>query len=70
MFLTYHIHVYAVCIGPGMLKVFFQSLSQRIWDLVEANEFLDSEHLGVVAGSARIQPLDNGRNITEDTSIH
>lgn len=33
------VHVDAVGVGPGMLKVLLQSLTQGIWDLMELNEF-------------------------------
>ena len=31
---SYHIHIDAVGVRPGMLEVFFKSLSERIGDLV------------------------------------
>lgn len=43
-----------------MLEVLFQALPQRVWDLVEADELLDTQHLRVVARSARVQALDDG----------
>lgn len=43
-----------------MLEVLFQALPQRVWDLVEADELLDTQHLSVVARSARVQALDDG----------
>ncbi len=57
---TYSIHVNAICVGPGMLKVLLQPLAKAAWDLVESNELFDSQHLGVVAGCTRVQPLDDG----------
>jgi len=52
------------------LEVFLQALSQRVWDLVEANELTYTQHLCVVTGSAWIQPLDNCRYIPKYTCIH
>lgn len=52
--MTYSIHVNAIGVGPGMLKVLLQPLTKVAWDLVEADEFFDSQHLGVVARGARI----------------
>lgn len=43
-----------------MLEVLFQALPQRVWDLVEADELLDTQHLRVVVRSARVQALDDG----------
>ena len=53
-----------------MLEVFLQSLPERIGDLMEADEFLDPQHLGVVAGGAGVQSLDDRRDVTEDTGVH
>lgn len=58
--ITYSIHVDAVCVGPGMLEVLFQSLTKAPGDLVESDELFDSQHLRVVARGARVQPLDDG----------
>jgi len=52
------------------LEVFLQALSQRVWDLVEANELTHTQHLCVVTGSAWIQPLDNCWDIPKYTCIH
>lgn len=57
---TYSIHVYAICVGPGMLKVLLQPLTQAPWDLVESDELFDSQHLCVVTGRTRVQSLDDG----------
>lgn len=48
--LSYHVHVDAVGVCPGVLEVLFQPLPQRVWDLVEADEFFNSQHLQVVSG--------------------
>lgn len=50
--LSYHVHVDAVGVCPGVLEVLFQPLPQWVWDLVEADEFLHSQHLQVVSGRA------------------
>lgn len=39
--LSYHIHVDAVGVRPGVLEVLLQPLPQWVWDLVEADEFFD-----------------------------
>lgn len=49
---THSIHVDAVCVGPGVLEVLLQPLSQSSWDLMETDELFDPQHLGVVAGCA------------------
>ena len=53
-----------------MLEVLFQALPQRVGDLVEADELLDSQHLRVVAGSAGVQTLDDGRHVAKDAGVH
>lgn len=53
-----------------MLEILFQALPQRVGDLVEANELLDTQHLRVVARSARVQALDDGRHVAEDAGVH
>lgn len=67
---TYHIHVYAIGVGPGMLEVFLQPLPERVGDLVKAYELFDLLHLGVVAGGTRIEALYDGTDVTKDTGIH
>jgi hypothetical protein len=52
------------------LKVLFKALSQRIGDLVEADKLAHAQHLCMVACSARVQSLDDRRDIAEYTSIH
>lgn len=69
-FFTYTIHVNTVGVGPGVLEVLLQSLAKATWDLMEADELFDSQHLGVVASCTRVQPLDNGRNIPKYAGIH
>lgn len=53
-----------------MLEVLLQALPQRVGDLVEADELADSQHLGVIAGRPRVQPLDDCRDVAKDTGIH
>lgn len=52
------------------LEVFLQALSQRVRDLVEANELTHTQHLCMVTGSAWVQPLNNCRDIPKYTCIH
>lgn len=47
---SYSIHVNAIRVRPGMLKVLLQPIAQAAWDLVESNELFDTQHLGVVTG--------------------
>jgi len=68
--MAYHIHINAVGIRPRMLEVFFQSLSKRVWNLVEADELFDFLHLSVVARRARVQSLDDRAHVTEDARVH
>lgn len=49
---VYRIHINAVGVGPGVLEVLLQPLPQWVGNLVKADEFLDAQHLGVVAGRA------------------
>ena len=65
-----HIHVYAICIRPGVLKVFLESLTERVRHLMKANEFPDSEKLRVVPSSSGIEPLDDSRDVSEDGCVH
>ena len=53
-----------------MLEVLFQSLTERVWNLVEADELFDLLHLSMVARRAGVQSLDDGAHITEDAGIH
>ena len=66
----YHVHVNAVGVRPSMLEVLLEALTERIGDLVEANELFNLLHLCVVAGRARVQPLYNGTHVTEDAGVH
>ena len=67
---TYHIHVYAVRVGPCVLEVFLQPLSQRVWDLMKPDELFHFLHLRVVTRRARVEALYNGAHITEDAGVH
>lgn len=46
--ITCHVHINAVRIGPGMLEVLLQSLSQRIGNLVESDELLNPQHVDMI----------------------
>lgn len=67
---SYHIHVDAVGVRPSVLEVLLQPLSEGVGDLMEADEFFDSQHLEVIPGRARVQPLDDGRHVPEDAGVH
>jgi hypothetical protein len=67
---THHVHVYAIGDRPGVLEVVLHTLPERVWDLVEADELLHPHDVGVVACRARVQALDDGRNVTEDARVH
>lgn len=66
----HRIHVDAIGVGPGMLEILLEALAQWVGDLVEADELPHPEHLRVVAGRARVQPLDDGRHVAEDAGVH
>lgn len=53
-----------------MLEILLQALAQGVGDLVEADELLDPEHLRVVAGCARVQALDDSRDVAKDAGVH
>lgn len=53
-----------------MLEVLLQPLAQAARNLVEADELLDPEQLGVVAGCAGVQTLDDGGHIPKNAGIH
>lgn len=53
-----------------MLEAFFKSLAEWVLDLVEADELFDFGHLGLVAGGAAVQTLDDGAHVTEDGGVH
>jgi len=67
---THCVHVNAIGVWPGMLKVLLQPLPERVGDLVKTNELPDSQHLGVVAGCSWVEPLDDSRHIPEDAGVH
>lgn len=66
----YRVHVDTVGVGPGVLEILLQPLPQRVGDLVEADELLDAQHLGVIARRARVQPLDDGGDVAKDAGVH
>lgn len=53
-----------------MLEVLFQALPQGVWNLMEADELLDTQHLRVVAGRAGVQALDDGGHVAKDAGVH
>ena len=53
-----------------MLEVLLQTLSERVWDLVETDELLHLLHLGVVPRRARVQALDDGTHVAKDARVH
>lgn len=69
-FPTHSIHVDPIGVGPGVLEILLQSLPQTSRDLVEADELFDPQHLRVVTGRARVQPLNDGRHVAEDAGVH
>lgn len=68
--ISYSVHVNAICVGPGMLKVLFQPLAKATWDLVKPDELFYSQHLGVVASCTCVQSLDDGRHIPKYAGVH
>lgn len=67
---TDQVHINSIGIGPGVLKVLLEALPQRVGDLMEADEFPQPRHLRMVPGRPTIQPLDDGRHVTEDRGVH
>lgn len=67
---THHVHVDAVGVGPRVLEILLQPLSERVWDLVESDELFHTEHLRVVPRRSRIQPLDDGRDVPKNAGVH
>lgn len=67
---THHVHVDAVGVSPRVLEILLQTLSQRVRNLVEANEFPDTQQLRVVSRRARVKSLYDRRNISKDRRIH
>lgn len=67
---TYHVHVNAIGVCPCMLEVFLQSLPQRVWDLMKADELLHSQHLHVVPCGSRVESLDYCGYISKNASVH
>ncbi len=67
---THHVHVDAVGVGPRVLEVLLQPLSERVWDLVEPDELFHTEHLRVVPRRSRIQPLDDGGDVPKNAGVH
>ena len=53
-----------------MLEVLLEPLPQWVGDLVEADELLDLLHLGVIAGRAAVEPLDDGTDVAKDAGVH
>lgn len=67
---TYRLAIDAIRIGPGMLKVLLQTRFQRIGHLMKAYELANSHQLRVVPCGARVEPLDDRRNVTKDRGVH
>ena len=67
---AYHVHVDAIGDTPGVLKVVLDALPQGIGDLVKADEFLNTHYMRVVAGRARVEALDDGRDVAENRGVH
>ena len=70
MALTHHVHVDTVGVGPCVLEVFFEALTEGVGDDVEANELLYLLHLRVVACGAGVETLNDRRNVAKNTRIH
>ena len=64
------VHVDSVRVRPSVLKVLLQPLTKRIRDLMESDELSNSKHLRVVSCCAAVKPLNDRRDVTEDTGIH
>lgn len=64
------VHVDSVRVRPSVLKILLQPLTKRIRDLMESDELSNSKHLRVVSCCTAVKPLNDGRDVTEDTGIH
>lgn len=64
------VHVDSVRVRPSVLKVLLQPLTKRIRDLMESDELSNSKHLRVVSCCTAVKPLNDRRDVTEDTGIH
>lgn len=64
------IHINTVGVSPSVLEIFFQSLSQWVRDLMETNEFTDTQHLRVISCSSAVQSLDYCWYVSENTRVH
>lgn len=53
-----------------MLEILLQPLAKAARDLVESEKLFHSQHLGVVAGRARVQPLDDGGHVPKYAGVH
>ncbi len=53
-----------------MLEALLEPLAQWVLDLVEADELFDLGHLGLVAGGAAVEALDDGADVAEDGGVH
>lgn len=66
----YRVHINSVSVGPWVLEILLQPLPQWIGNLVKADELFDPQHLSMVASRARVQSLNDGRDIPKNTGIH
>lgn len=64
------VHVDTVRIGPSVLEVLFQPLTKRIRDLMKSYELSNSKHLRMVSCRTAVKPLNDRRDVTEDTGVH
>ena len=55
---------------PPYLEILLQALLERVGYLVELVKLSDSLHGRVVASGARVQALNDGRNIAKDWGVH
>lgn len=67
---AYHVHVNSICVGPCVLKVFFEALTKWVRNLMESYELLHLLHLCVVASSSRVQSLNNRAHVPKDACVH
>lgn len=66
----YRVHINSISVGPRVLEILLQPLPQGVGNLVKADELFDPQHLSVIASRARVQSLNDGRDIPKNTGIH
>ena len=64
------VHVDSVRVRPSVLKVLFETLTQRVRYLMKTNELFHVHHLRVIPSRATVQALNDRAHIAEDRRVH